>query len=144
MAPSIVDQFEERFGVYIHIAYCLTESNSPTHFMPLGNHTPVDGQSSALSIGKPVPNREVRLVKMEDPSEGVLVGESGELAASGPMIEGYWNKPRRPKWPFRMAISSLVTWRYGRRRLVLHRRPQEDMINVSGYKVWPCKVEDVL
>jgi long-chain acyl-CoA synthetase len=101
VAPSIVDQFEERFGVYIHIAYCLTESNPPTHFVPLGNHTPVDGQSSALSIGEPVPNREVRLVKMEDPSEGVLVGESGELAANGPMIfEGYWNKPEETEEAF--------------------------------------------
>src|SRR3712207_8819414 len=28
------------------------------------------------------------------PSEGVLVGESGELASNGPMIfEDYWNKP---------------------------------------------------
>jgi long-chain acyl-CoA synthetase len=35
VAPSIVDQFEEKFGVYIHIAYGLTESNSPTHFVPL-------------------------------------------------------------------------------------------------------------
>jgi hypothetical protein len=101
VAPSIVDQFEERFGVYIRIAYCLTESTPPTHFVPLGNHTPVDGQSSALSIGEPVPNREVRLVKMEDPSEGVLVGESGELAANGPMIfEGYWNKPEETEEAF--------------------------------------------
>src|SRR5919199_4486321 len=94
VAPSIVDQFEEKFGVYIHVAYGLTESNSPTHFVPLRARAPVDEASGALSIGVPVPNCEAKLVKVEDPSEEVPVGESGEFAAKGPMIfKGYWNKP---------------------------------------------------
>jgi long-chain acyl-CoA synthetase len=83
VAPSIVDQFEERFGVYIHIAYCLTGSNSPTHFVPLANHTPVDGQSSALSIGEPVPNREARLVKMEDRQKGSWSASPGSWRPMG-------------------------------------------------------------
>jgi len=146
VAPSIVDQFEEKFGVYIYIAYGLTESNSPTHFVPLGARAPVDEASGALSIGVPVPNCEARLVKVEDPSEEVPVGESGEFAAKGPMIfKGYWNKPEETEEAFQdgyfltgdVAVMDEDGWFY-----IVDRK--KDMINVSGYKVWPREVEDVL
>ncbi|MDQ4042898.1 MAG: long-chain fatty acid--CoA ligase [Actinomycetota bacterium] len=146
VAPSIVDQFEEKFGVYIHIGYGLTESNSPTHFVPLGARAPVDEASGALSIGVPVPNCEARLVSVEDPSQEVPVGESGEFAARGPMIfKGYWNKPEETEEAFvdgyfltgDVAVMDEDGWFY-----IVDRK--KDMINVSGYKVWPREVEDVL
>jgi long-chain acyl-CoA synthetase len=146
VAPSIVDQFEEKFGVYIHIAYGLTESNSPTHFVPLGERAPVDEVSGALSVGVPVPNCEARLVSVEDPSQEVPVGEPGEFAAKGPMIfEGYWNKPEETEEAFAdgyfltgdVAVMDEEGWFY-----IVDRK--KDMINVSGYKVWPREVEDVL
>ena len=146
VAPTIVDQFEEKFGVYIYIAYGLTESNSPTHFVPLEERAPVDEASGALSIGVPVPNCEARLVKVEDPSEEVPVGESGEFAAKGPMIfKGYWNKPEETEEAFQdgyfltgdVAIMDEDGWFY-----IVDRK--KDMINVSGYKVWPREVEDAL
>src|SRR5215211_4561714 len=146
VSPSIVDRFEEKFGVYIHTAYGLTESNSPTHFVPLGERAPVDEGSGALSIGVPVPNCEARLVTVEDPSEEVPVGESGEFAAKGPMIfKGYWNKPEETEEAFHdgyfltgdVAIMDEDGWFY-----IVDRK--KDMINVSGYKVWPREVEDVL
>ncbi len=146
VAPSIVDQFEEKFGVYIHIGYGLTESNSPTHFTPLGARSPVDEASGALSVGVPVPNCEARLVDVEDPSEEVPVGESGEFAAKGPMIfKGYWNKPEETEEAFHdgyfltgdVAVMDEDGWFY-----IVDRK--KDMINVSGYKVWPREVEDTL
>src|SRR5215217_1892141 len=146
VSPSILDRFEEKFGVYIHTAYGLTESNSPTHFVPLGERAPVDEGSGALSIGVPVPNCEARLVTVEDPSEEVPVGESGEFAAKGPMIfKGYWNKPEETEEAFHdgyfltgdVAIMDEDGWFY-----IVDRK--KDMINVSGYKVWPREVEDTL
>jgi long-chain acyl-CoA synthetase len=146
VAPSIVDQFEEKFGVYIHVAYGLTESNSPTHFVPLGSRAPVDEDSGALSVGVPVPNCEVKLVKEDDPSEEVPVGEPGEFVAKGPMIfEAYWNKPEETEEAFHdgffltgdVAIMDEEGWFY-----IVDRK--KDMINVSGYKVWPREVEDTL
>ncbi|HZC18152.1 MAG TPA: AMP-binding protein, partial [Rubrobacteraceae bacterium] len=146
VAPSIVDQFEEKFGVYIHVAYGLTESNSPTHFVPLGARAPVDEASGALSVGVPVPNCETKLVKEDDPSEEVAVGESGEFAAKGPMIfKGYWNKPEETEEAFYdgyfltgdVAVMDEDGWFY-----IVDRK--KDMINVSGYKVWPREVEDTL
>jgi long-chain acyl-CoA synthetase len=144
--PSVAEQFEEKFGIYIHNAYGLTESNSPTHFVPWGTHAPVDEESGALSVGVPVPNCEARLVDVEDPSEEVPVGQSGEFAAKGPMIfKGYWNKPEETEEAFHdgyfltgdVAVMDEDGWFY-----IVDRK--KDMINVSGYKVWPREVEDTL
>jgi long-chain acyl-CoA synthetase len=144
--PSVAEQFEEKFGIYIHNAYGLTESNSPTHFVPWGTHAPVDEESGALSVGVPVPDCEARLVDIEDPSEEVPAGESGEFAARGPMIfKGYWNKPEETEEAFHdgyfltgdVAVMDEDGWFY-----IVDRK--KDMINVSGYKVWPREVEDTL
>ena len=146
VAPSVADQFEKKFRVYIHVAYGLTESNSPTHFVPLGARAPVDEESGALSVGVPVPNCEVKLVKEDDPSEEVPVGEAGEFVAKGPMIfKGYWNKPEETQEAFHegyfltgdVAVMDQEGWFY-----IVDRK--KDMINVGGYKVWPREVEDVL
>ncbi|HVF00994.1 MAG TPA: long-chain fatty acid--CoA ligase [Rubrobacteraceae bacterium] len=146
IAPSITEQFEEKFGVYIHNIYGLTESNSPTHATPLGDRAPVDEESGALSVGVPVPNCEARLVKVEDSSEEVSIGESGEFAAKGPMIfAGYWNKPEETEEAFHdgyfltgdVAMMDEDGWFY-----IVDRK--KDMINVAGYKVWPREVEDAL
>ena len=146
VAPNVADQFEEKFGVYIHIAYGLTETNSPTHFVPLGTRAPVDEESGALSVGVPVPNCEAKLLKEDDPSEEVPVGEPGEFAAKGPMVfKGYWNKREETEEAFYdgyfltgdVAIMDEEGWFY-----IVDRK--KDMINVSGYKVWPREVEDTL
>lgn len=146
IAPSIPEQFEKKFGVYIHNAYGLTESNSPTHFVPWGTHAPVDKSSGALAVGVPVPNCEARLLKIEDPSEEVPIGEPGEFAARGPMIFAeYWNKPEETEKAFHdgffltgdVAVMDEEGWFY-----IVDRK--KDMINAGGYKVWPREVEDTL
>ncbi|CAN5715690.1 long-chain fatty acid--CoA ligase [soil metagenome] len=146
IAPSITDQFEEKFGVYIHNIYGLTESNSPTHATPLGERAPVDESSGALSVGVPVPNCEARLVGLEDPTQEVPVGEAGEFAAKGPMIfREYWNKPEETESASAdgyfltgdVAMMDESGWFY-----IVDRK--KDMINAGGYKVWPREVEDVL
>src|SRR5665811_2522961 len=78
--------------------YGLTETNSPSHAVPLGKKAPVDPNSGALSVGVPVFNTVVRIldeVGKELPvGEGGEGGEVGEIATSGPqVIPGYWNKP---------------------------------------------------
>lgn len=146
IAPSITEQFEAKFGVYIHNIYGLTESNSPTHATPLGSRAPVDENSGALSVGVPIPGCEARLVSLEDPSHEVPVGESGEFAARGPMIFGrYWEKPEETEKAFHdgffltgdVAVMDEDGFFY-----IVDRK--KDMINVSGYKVWPREVEDML
>lgn len=146
IAPSITEQFMEKFGIYIHNIYGLTESNSPTHGVPFGSRAPVDPESGALSVGVPVPNCEAKVVDLTDPSREVAPGEIGEFAVRGPMIfAGYWEKPEETKKAFHdgwFLTGDVVKmdeqgWFY-----VVDRK--KDMIIVSGFKVWPRDVEDVL
>ncbi|HEY1970685.1 MAG TPA: AMP-binding protein [Pseudonocardia sp.] len=144
IAPAVTDRFEAQTGLYIHNIYGLTETNSPSHGVPLGVRAPVDPNSGALSVGVPVFNTVVRILG-EDGAE-VPVGEIGEIATAGPqVIPGYWNKPEAtaaslPGGELRTGDVGFMDadgWFY-----LVDRK--KDMINAAGYKVWPREVEDVL
>jgi long-chain acyl-CoA synthetase len=92
----------------------------------------------------PVFNTVVRVVG-ED-GEDLPVGEVGEFVTSGPqVVKGYWNKPDKtaesiPGGALKTGDVGFMDsdgWFY-----VVDRK--KDMINASGYKVWPREVEDVL
>ena len=146
IAPRIADDFEKKFGIYIHNIYGLTESSSPTHAVPLGARAPVDPASGALSVGIPIPGCDVRLVDMEDVNKEVPIGEAGEIADHGPMIfAGYWKKPEATEKAFDKGYfltGDVATRTEEGYFFVVDRK--KDMINVSGYKVWPREVEDTL
>jgi long-chain acyl-CoA synthetase len=142
--PSVVTQFSAKFGHYIHNGYGLTETNSPTHAVPLAREAPVDPVSGALSIGVPWFNTISRIC--DDEGNEVPVGEVGEIVSEGPQIvPGYWNKPDKTAESFRkgrfhtgdVGFMDTQGWFY-----LVDRK--KDMINAAGYKVWPREVEDVL
>jgi long-chain acyl-CoA synthetase len=144
IAPAITDQFLKKTGLYIHNIYGLTETNSPSHAVPLGKRAPVDQNSGALSVGVPVFNTMVRI--LDENGVEVPVGQLGEFATSGPqVVPGYWNKPEAtaeslPEGELRTGDVGFMDddgWFY-----LVDRK--KDMINASGYKVWPREVEDVL
>jgi long-chain acyl-CoA synthetase len=144
IAPSVVEAFEGKLGAYIHNIYGLTETTSPSHCVPIGTPAPVDEDSGALSVGVPIFNTLVRIVG-ED-GEDLEPGEVGEIVTSGPqVVSGYWNKPEETEHAIPggalhtgdVGVMDADGWVYiGDRK--------KDMINVSGYKVWPREVEDVL
>ncbi len=142
--PSTVKAFEAQFGHYIHNAYGLTETTSPSHLVPLGVQAPIDPTSGALSVGVPVFNTVVRVVG--DDRKDVPVGEVGEFVTSGPqVVPGYWNKPEETEHAIPggalhtgdVGFMDTEGWFY-----VVDRK--KDQINAGGYKVWPREVEDVL
>ena len=144
IAPSTLAQFEAFSGHYIHNAFGMTETASPTHFVPLGARAPVDPNSGAISIGVPVFNTEVRIVK--DDGQEAAVGEVGEIYDRGPQVmRGYWNMPEATQATMGdgwlrtgdVAFMDAQGWFY-----LVDRK--KDMINAAGYKVWPREVEDVL
>jgi long-chain acyl-CoA synthetase len=144
IAPAVGDRLEKVFGAYIHNIYGLTETNSPSHAVPLGVRSPVDPKSGALSVGVPVYNTMVRVI--DEHGADLPVGEVGEFATSGPqVVPGYWNKPEAtaesiPNGELRTGDVGFMDehgWYY-----LVDRK--KDMINASGYKVWPREVEDVL
>ena len=145
VSAAVSNDWFELTGSRLHNVYGLTETTSPSHAWPLGADGPVDDESGALSVGIPVPGAEVLIV---DPKtlEAVAPGEVGEIWIRGPMVTpGYWERPDANATEF--VDGFLRTgdvgkmdhdgWFYLVDRL-------KDMINVSGYKVWPREVEDCL
>ena len=144
IAPAVGDRLEQIYGAYIHNIYGLTETNSPSHAVPRGVRAPVDPDSGALSVGVPVMNTVVRVVGAD--GRDVPAGEVGEFVTSGPqVVPGYWNKPEASASSIPggelhtgdVGFMDADGWFY-----VVDRK--KDMINASGYKVWPREVEDVL
>ncbi|MCU1683611.1 MAG: fadD [Amycolatopsis sp.] len=144
LPPAVVDTFEERFGHYIHNGYGLTETTAGCVVVPGPARAPIDPASGTISIGLPVPGTIVRILG-EDGTE-LPLGEPGEIAVEGPMVvPGYWNRPAETAAA--LPGGRLLTgdigfmdtdgWLY-----VVDRK--KDMINASGFKVWPREVEDVL
>ena len=146
ISSAIVERFEKLTGLYIYNVYGMTETTSPSHITPLGMRSPVDSVSGALSVGVPIPNSIVKIVDLEKGTNELAPGEIGEIVDKGPMVvPGYWQKPEetahaiRDGWLYTGDVGKMDNdgWFY-----VIDRK--KDMINVSGYKIWPRDVEDVL
>jgi long-chain acyl-CoA synthetase len=144
IAPAVTDAFEAKTGRYIHNIYGLTETNSPSHAVPMGTKAPVDPNSGALSVGVPIYNTVVRI--LGEHGRELPPGEIGEIATRGPqVVPGYWGKPDAtaesiPGGELRtgdVGFMDAQGWFY-----LVDRK--KDMINAAGYKVWPREVEDVL
>jgi long-chain acyl-CoA synthetase len=146
VSPGTVNKFEETLGLTIYNVYGLTESASPATFTPLGLSGPVDQDSGALSVGLIIPGLEAWIVDVENPELELPPGQAGELVLRGPcMVNGYWQKPAETANAIKdgrfhtgdVAKIDEQGWCY-----IVDRK--KDLINVSGYKVWPRDVEDVL
>ena len=146
VSPAIVEDFERICGTYIHNIYGMTETNSPSHFTPLGVRSPVDPITGALSMGIPASNTISKIMDLDTGEKELPAGEVGEIIVKGPMvIPGYWDKPEetayaiRNGWLYTGDVGKMDEngWFY-----VVDRK--KDLIIVSGYKVWPRDVEDVL
>jgi long-chain acyl-CoA synthetase len=144
ISPTAEKAFLEATGIQVHNAYGLTETTSPMTVTPFGSPSPVDPTSGALSVGVPAPNTIVRI--QDDDGQDLPLGEVGEIVADGPqVVAGYWGKPEEtaanlPGGALKSGDVGFLTpegWVF-----IVDRK--KDMINASGYKVWPREVEDVL
>ena len=144
ISPTAEQGFLAATGKQVHNAYGLTETTSPMTVTPRGAPSPVDPTSGALSVGVPAPNTTVRI--LDDDGREMPIGEVGEIVAEGPqVVAGYWGKPDEtaanlPGGSLRSGDVGFMNpqgWVF-----IVDRK--KDMINASGYKVWPREVEDVL
>ncbi|WP_415948827.1 class I adenylate-forming enzyme family protein [Streptomyces sp. KLOTTS4A1] len=142
--PALVEKFRAGFGPYIRNGYGLTECTAPCASVPPQHEAPVDPASGTLSVGVPGPDTVVRIV--DEAGREVPFGEQGEILVSGPqVVPGYWERPEAtaesfPDGELRTGDIGFMDsdgWLY-----VVDRK--KDMINASGFKVWPREVEDVL
>ena len=144
ISPTAEKGFLEATGHQVHNAYGLTETTSPMTLTPFGAESPVDPTSGALSVGLPVPSTIVRI--QDEDGQDLPIGEVGEIVADGPqVVAGYWNKPDETaaNLPGGALKSGDVGFMNDEGWIFIVDR-KKDMINASGYKVWPREVEDVL
>lgn len=144
LPPALVEKFRAGYGPYIRNGYGLTECTAPCASVPPQHEAPVDPVSGTLAVGVPSADAVVRIV--DDEGAEVPFGEHGEIVVRGPqVVPGYWRRPEATEETFPggelrtgdIGFMDADGWLY-----VVDRK--KDMINASGFKVWPREVEDVL
>ncbi|MFD5510389.1 AMP-binding protein [Streptomyces sp. NPDC127051] len=144
LPPALVERLRTAFGFYLRNGYGLTECTAPCASVPVHLEAPVDPASGTLSVGLPGADTLVRI--LDEHGAEVPFGESGEIAVRGPqVVPGYWGLPADTAKAFPdgelrtgdVGFMDADGWLY-----VVDRK--KDMINASGFKVWPREVEDVL
>ncbi|MFJ4781208.1 class I adenylate-forming enzyme family protein [Streptomyces sp. NPDC088762] len=144
LPPALVERLRADFGFYLRNGYGLTECTAPCASVPPHLEAPVDPVSGTLSVGLPGADTVVRI--LDERGAEVPFGETGEIAVRGPqVVPGYWGLPADTAKAFPdgelrtgdVGFMDAAGWLY-----VVDRK--KDMINASGFKVWPREVEDVL
>ncbi|HET8562647.1 MAG TPA: long-chain fatty acid--CoA ligase [Candidatus Binatia bacterium] len=137
MPVEVARRWAERFGRIIYEGYGLTETSPFASY----NH---DFTYREGSVGTPIENVEMKIV--DERGNDLPPGEIGEIVIKGPNImQGYYQcteetaQAVRDGWFFTGDIGRMDDDGY----FYLVDRAK-DMINVSGFKVWPREVEEVL
>ena len=99
------------------------------------------------SVGHPVCFSEVKIVDERDSSKTLPQYEQGEIALRGPAIaKGYWGNEEKTKASFLddgWFLTGDVGYLDEDNRLFITDR-KKDMIVMSGWKIYPTEVEEVL
>ncbi len=135
----VAHRWKERAGVPLVEGYGLTES------APVAIANPVTVQEWSGQIGVPLPSTEA--VILADDGSPVALGQVGEICLRGPQVmKGYWNQPEESAKVF-MPGGWLRTGDMGvmdEQGSIRITDRKKDMIVVSGFKVFPNEIEDVL
>ncbi len=137
MPREISSQWTERFGRPIFEGYGLTECSPFACY----NH---DFRHKFGSVGTPVENFEIKIFDEHD--KEVPLGKWGEICVRGPgVMQGYWNRPDETGETLRNGwLHSGDTGCMDHEGYVFIVDRVKDMINVSGFKVWPAEIEQFL
>jgi acyl-CoA ligase (AMP-forming) (exosortase A-associated) len=134
----------------IYLMYGLTEAFRST-FLP-----PSELERRPDSIGRAIPNAEVMVVRPD--GSPCNPEEPGELVHRGALVAlGYWNDPARTAERFRPApgrdaglpLPEIAVWsgdtvKMDAEGFLYYIGRSDDMIKVSGYRVSPTEVEEVV
>jgi long-chain acyl-CoA synthetase len=136
---AVAERWQERTGCPLLEAYGLTET------APAVTINPMNLASFNGSIGLPVPSTEVSVRDAE--GHEVALGERGELWVRGPQVmRGYWRQPEETAkvldddgWLRTGDVATIDEQGYVR---IVDR--MKDLIDVSGFNVFPNEVEEVV
>lgn len=137
---EVLERFEQLTGGKVLEGYGLTEAAPVTHSNPrLGARKPG-------SVGLPMPDVDCKIVDIETGTREVAPDEAGELCVRGPnLMDGYWNRPEETAVALRdgwLHTGDIVRMDEDGYFFVVDRK--KEMIIVSGFKVYPREVDEVL
>jgi long-chain acyl-CoA synthetase len=138
---EVARRFRELTGSALIEGYGLTEASPVTHA------NPVEGERRPGSVGLPLPETDQRVVDLDDATRVLGGDEVGELCVRGPQVMlGYYHQPAETAlvlsadgWLRTGDVARIDPDGYA---YIVDRK--KDMINVSGLKVYPREVEEVL
>ncbi|OOF52991.1 long-chain-fatty-acid--CoA ligase [Rodentibacter genomosp. 2] len=135
---SVATRWHDLTGCNIIEGYGMTECS------PLIAACPVNVVKHNGTIGVPVPNTDVKIIK-DDGSEA-KIGEAGELWVKGEQVmQGYWKRPEATNEVLKdgwIATGDIVIMDESYSLRIVDRK--KDMILVSGFNVYPNEIEDVV
>ena len=135
----VAEAWKRRTGVPLVEAYGLTETS------PGALSNPLDVKEWTGSIGLPLPSTEVAV--LDEEGRALPPGQVGELGIRGPQVmREYWQRPDETA-----KVFTADGWLRSGDMGVMDERGwfritdrKKDMIVVSGFKVFPNEVEDVV
>jgi long-chain acyl-CoA synthetase len=136
---AVAERWKQVTGTPIIESYGLTETS------PGAISNTFDTKDWTGTIGVPIPSTEAAV--LDDDANEVPVGDLGEICIRGPQVmKGYWNRPdetakvfTRNGW-LRTGDMGFMDAK-GSFRITDRKK---DMIIVSGFKVFPTEIEDVV
>lgn len=137
LQDSVADRWEKLTGIPIIEGYGLTEA-SPCLTCNLPN-----GSQRKGTVGVPLPSTLIKIV--DENNKEVEPGQPGHLLAKGPQImESYWNNPEETEQAFHegwLQTGDIATMTPDGYVKILDRK--KEMINVSGFNVYPNEIENI-
>ena len=140
LSAPLAQKWEEATGGLMIEGYGMTEAS------PVLLGSPLASSRARGALGLPFPSTRVRIVDPENPTHDVADGDVGELIASGPQVfSGYWNQDDETAEVFTsdgwLRTGDLVQVRDG---FIYMADRRKEMINSSGFNVYPSQVEDAV
>jgi long-chain acyl-CoA synthetase len=139
LQEAVAKRWKAITGKTLIEAYGLTETS------PVVTCNPFNLDEFNGSCGVPIPSTEVAI--RDDAGADLAIGEAGELCVRGPQVmKEYWNKPEETAKVFTpdgyLRTGDIATIDADGFVRIVDRK--KDMINVSGLKVYPNEVEEVV
>jgi long-chain acyl-CoA synthetase len=141
LQSSVAQRWYELTGCHVTQGWGLTEAS------PVGCCNKLVGADAAFngSIGLPLPSTEITI--RDEAGVDLGIGAVGEICLKGPQVmRGYWQRPDETA-----NVMLLGGWlrtgdigRIDEQGFVFIEDRKKDMIIVSGFKVYPNEIEDVV
>jgi long-chain acyl-CoA synthetase len=138
---AVAERWKTITGCNITQGWGLTETS------PVACGNPMVGEEAVFngSVGLPMPSTEISI--RDEQGSDVGINATGEICVRGPQVmRGYWQRPEETA-NVMLPDNWLRTGDIGRideRGFVYIEDRKKDMIVVSGFKVYPNEVEDVV